>query len=82
MRIPIPSGSRIAVLNVPDDTVVLRPALPREAIVDVGAAVRDAQAGRVDGIAVAVVIIARTDSIAVTRPRLGSWAVQRNERIC
>jgi len=42
VRIPIPSGSRIAVLNVPDDTVVLRPALPREAIVDVGAAVRDA----------------------------------------
>ena len=42
MRIPIPSGSRVAVLNVPDDTVVLRPVLPREAIADVGAAVRDA----------------------------------------
>jgi Lactate racemase N-terminal domain len=42
VRIPIPSGSRVAVLNVPHDTVVLRPALPREAIGDVGAAVRDA----------------------------------------
>ncbi len=41
MRIPIPSGSRIGVLNVPDDTLVLRPALPSEAIGDVGAAVRD-----------------------------------------
>ena len=42
MRIPIPSGSRLAVLNVPDDTVVLRPGLPSEAIADIGAAVRDA----------------------------------------
>jgi len=42
MRIPIPSGSRVAVLSVPDDTLVLRPTLPLEAIADVGAAVRDA----------------------------------------
>jgi hypothetical protein len=42
LRIPIPSGSRVAVLNVPDDTLVLRPTLPPEAIADVGAAVRDA----------------------------------------
>lgn len=41
-RIPIPSGSRVAVLSVPDDTLVLRPTLPPEAIADVGAAVRDA----------------------------------------
>ncbi len=42
MRIPIPSGSRVAVLSVPEDTRVLRPTLPPEAIADVGAAVRDA----------------------------------------
>ncbi len=41
-RIPIPSGSRVAVLSVPDDALVLRPTLPPEAIADVGAAVRDA----------------------------------------
>ena len=41
-RVPILSGSRVAVLSVPDDTLVLRPSLPPEAIADVGAAVRDA----------------------------------------
>jgi hypothetical protein len=41
MRIPIASGSRITVVNVPDDTAVLRPPVPQEAIADVGAAVRD-----------------------------------------
>ena len=41
MRIPIASGSRISVVNVPEDTLVLRPPLPQEAIADVGAAVRD-----------------------------------------
>lgn len=41
-RIPILSGSRVAVVTVPDDAVVLRPPPPSEAIADVGAAVRDA----------------------------------------
>ncbi|HUQ22016.1 MAG TPA: lactate racemase domain-containing protein [Gaiellaceae bacterium] len=41
-RIPILSGSRVAVVNVPDDALVLRPRPPSEAIADVGAAVRDA----------------------------------------
>jgi Lactate racemase N-terminal domain len=41
MRIPMLSGSRIAVVNAPDDAVVLRPPLPQEPIADVGAAVRD-----------------------------------------
>jgi hypothetical protein len=41
MRIPIASGSRISVVNVPEDTIVLRPPVPQEAIADVGAAVRD-----------------------------------------
>jgi hypothetical protein len=41
-RIPIPSGSRVAVISAPDDAVVLRPPPPSEAIADVGAAVRDA----------------------------------------
>jgi hypothetical protein len=41
-RVPIPSGSRVAVLSAPDDAIVLRPPPPSEAIADVGAAVRDA----------------------------------------
>ena len=41
-RVPIPSGSRLAVLNAPDDALILRPELPPQAAADVGAAVRDA----------------------------------------
>ena len=40
-RVPIPSGSRVAVVNVRDG-VVLRPRRPSEGVVDVAAAVRDA----------------------------------------
>ena len=36
------SGSRLTVVNAPDDAVILRPLEPGEAIADVGAAVRDA----------------------------------------
>jgi hypothetical protein len=42
MRLPILSGSRVAVVNAAADAVVLRPPAPSEAIADVGAAVRDA----------------------------------------
>ena len=42
MRVPVPAGSRLTVVNAPDDTVVLRPSAPSERIADVGAAVRDA----------------------------------------
>ena len=41
-RIPVPSGSRLAVVNAADDDLVLRPPAPSEAIADVRAAVRDA----------------------------------------
>ena len=41
-RIPLPSGSRIAIVNAPDDALLLRPTTPSEGIADVGAAVRDA----------------------------------------
>jgi len=40
-RVPLLAGSKIAVVNVDDDAVVLAPPPPREPIVDVGAAVRD-----------------------------------------
>jgi lactate racemase len=36
------AGSRLTVVNAPDDAVILRPQQPGEAIADVGAAVRDA----------------------------------------
>ena len=42
MRIAIPSGSRLAVVNAPEGAIVLRPRPPSEASADVGAAVRDA----------------------------------------
>jgi hypothetical protein len=40
--VPLLAGSRVVVVNAPDDAVVLRPSPPREAIADVAAAVRDA----------------------------------------
>ena len=41
-RIPLLAGSRLAVVDVPDDGIVLRPPPPREALADVAAAVREA----------------------------------------
>jgi len=41
-RVPMLAGSRLMVVNAPDDAVILRPLAPGEAIADVGAAVRDA----------------------------------------
>ena len=41
-RVPLLAGSRIAVVDVPDDGTILRPQLPGDAIADVGAAVREA----------------------------------------
>ena len=42
MKIPVALGSRVATVTVPDGSVVLRPPEPPDALVDVGAAVRDA----------------------------------------
>jgi hypothetical protein len=41
-RVPLLSGSRLVVVNLPDDAVVLRPSPPGDAVADVAAAVRDA----------------------------------------
>lgn len=41
-RIPLLAGSRIAIVNADEDAALLTPPPPREAIADVGAAVRDA----------------------------------------
>src|SRR5439155_1906212 len=41
-RVPLLSGTRIAVVDVPPDGVLLRPPAPGRAIADVGAAVREA----------------------------------------
>jgi Lactate racemase N-terminal domain len=41
-RVPLLAGPRIAILDVPEDGVVLRPPPPGEAIDDVGAATREA----------------------------------------
>ena len=42
VKIPVLSGSGVAVVNVPDDAVVLRPPPPVETVPEIGAAVRDA----------------------------------------
>lgn len=41
-RIPLLAGSRVAILNAPDDVIRLRPRPPRDPVADVAAAVRDA----------------------------------------
>jgi hypothetical protein len=41
-RVPLLTGTRVVLVEAPDDAVVLRPPAPGEAIADVGAAVRDA----------------------------------------
>jgi hypothetical protein len=42
LRVPLLSGTRLVVVSAPDDSIVLRPPAPAEAVADVGAAVRDA----------------------------------------
>lgn len=42
MRVPLLAGSRLTVVDVPTDAVVLRPPPPAEPLADVGAAVREA----------------------------------------
>lgn len=41
-RLPLLAGSRVAILNAPDNVTLLRPRPPREPVADVAAAVRDA----------------------------------------
>jgi len=43
-RVPLLSGTKLAIVNAGDNDVVLRPPPPGEPIDDVGAAVRDALA--------------------------------------
>ncbi len=70
-RIPIPSGSRIAVVNVAEDAVVLRPPAPSEAIVDVGMAIRDALRFPLSGAPLeALVKTGGTATIVVEPPEL------------
>jgi Lactate racemase N-terminal domain len=42
VKVPLLAGTRVVVVDAPDDAVILRPPRPGEGIVDVGAAVRDA----------------------------------------
>ena len=71
MKVPIPAGSRVAVLNVPEDALVLRPPPPSEAIADVGAAVRDALRFPLSGAPLeALVTRGGTATIVVEPPEL------------
>ena len=67
-RIPIPSGSRVAVVNVPDDALVLRPPAPSEAIADVGAAVRDALRFPLSGAPLEALVTAGGKATIVVEP--------------
>ncbi|MGH3103114.1 MAG: lactate racemase domain-containing protein [Gaiellaceae bacterium] len=42
VRVPLLAGTRVVVVDAPDDAVLLRPPPPGDAILDVGTAVRDA----------------------------------------
>ena len=42
MKIPVLSGSRVAVVTTPENSIVLRPPPPAETVAEIGAAVRDA----------------------------------------
>ena len=48
-RVPLLTGTRVAVVEAPDDAVILRPPPPANAVDDVGAAVRDALRFPLDG---------------------------------
>jgi hypothetical protein len=67
-RIPIPSGSRIAVVNAPEDALVLRPPPPSEAIADVGAAVRDALRFPLSGAPLEALVAAGGKATIVVEP--------------
>src|ERR687897_1888587 len=68
VRIPIPSGSRIAVVTVPDDALVLRPPAASEAIADVGAAVRDALRFPLSGAPLEALVTAGGKATIVVEP--------------
>ena len=67
-RIPILSGSRVAVVNAPEDAVVLRPPPPSEAIADVGAAVRDALRFPLSGAPLEALVTAGGKATIVVEP--------------
>jgi hypothetical protein len=69
--IPLLAGPRIAVVEVPDDGVVIRPPPPREAIDDVGAAVREALRFPLEGEPLdAVVRRGGTATVVIEQPSL------------
>ena len=67
-RVPILSGSRVAVVNVPEDAIVLRPPRPSEAIADVGAAVRDALRFPLSGAPLEALVTAGAKATIVVEP--------------
>jgi hypothetical protein len=71
VKIPILSGSRIAVVTAPEDAVVLRPPPPVETVGDVEAAVRDAMRFPLDGDPLeALVVPGGRATIVVDHPSL------------
>jgi hypothetical protein len=80
-RVPIPSGSRVAVVPAPEDAVVLRSPAPSERTVDVAAAVRDALRFPLSGPPLeALVTRGGTATLVVEPPELPLPAVAADPR--
>jgi Lactate racemase N-terminal domain len=68
VRIPLLSGSRLVVANVPDDATVLRPPLPGETVADVVGAVRDALRFPLEGEPAEALVAPRARATIVIEP--------------
>jgi hypothetical protein len=80
-RVPLLSGTRLVVANAGDGDVVLRPPPPREALADVGAAVREALRFPLEGPPLAEVAReARRATIVVEPPALPIPSAERDPR--
>src|SRR5579862_10041576 len=67
-RIPLLSGTKMVVANVPDDAVVLAPRAPSGSVADVGAAVRDALRFPLEGEPLEALVRRRARATIVVEP--------------
>ena len=81
MKIPVLSGSRVAVVTAPENAVVLRPPPPAETVAEIGAAVRDAMRFPLAGSPLeALVAPGGTATIVVDHPSLPIPSAQADPR--
>jgi len=81
VKIPVLSGSRVAVVTAPENAVVLRPPPPAETVAEIGAAVRDAMRFPLAGSPLeALVAPGGTATIVVDHPSLPIPSAQADPR--